>query len=70
MERDLTQGDEHTIQYIDDVLQNCTPETYIIVLISHHNKFHNIKQNILVQRNMCIYYNYKNSSLLYVFSVA
>ena len=24
----LDWGDEHTIQYIDDVLQNCTPETY------------------------------------------
>ena len=29
---DLIWGDEHTIQYADDVLQNCTPETYIIVL--------------------------------------
>ena len=25
---DLTWGGEHTIQYTDDVLQNCTPETY------------------------------------------
>ena len=32
MERDLTWGGEHTIQYTDDVLQNCTPETYIIAL--------------------------------------
>ena len=32
MEGDLTCGDEHTIQYTDDVLQNCTPETYIILL--------------------------------------
>ena len=30
MEGDLTQGDEHTMHYTDDVLQNCTPETYVI----------------------------------------
>ena len=29
MEGDLTWGGEHRIQY--DVLQNCTPETYIIL---------------------------------------
>ena len=34
MEEDLTWGGEHTIQYIDDVLQNCTPETYTILLTS------------------------------------
>ena len=28
---DLTWGDEHTTQYTGDVLQNCTPETHIIV---------------------------------------
>ena len=32
MEEDLTWDGEHTIQYTDDVLQNCTPETYIILL--------------------------------------
>ena len=32
MEGDLTLGGEHTTQYIDDVLQNRTPETYIIIL--------------------------------------
>ena len=32
MEGDLTWGGEHTIQYTDDVLYNCTPETYIILL--------------------------------------
>ena len=32
MEGDLTLGGEHTIQYTDDVLQNCTFETYIISL--------------------------------------
>ena len=31
MEGDLTPGGEYTIQYTDDVLQNCTPETYIIL---------------------------------------
>ena len=29
----LTWGGEHSVQYTgDDVLQNCTPETYIILL--------------------------------------
>ena len=32
MEGDLTQDGEHTTQYIDDALQNCTPETYIMLL--------------------------------------
>ena len=32
MEGDLTLDGEHIIQYTDDVLQNCTPETYIILL--------------------------------------
>ena len=27
MEGDFTWSGEHTIQYTDDVLQNCTPET-------------------------------------------
>ena len=31
-EGNLTCSDEQTIQYTDDVLQNCTPETYIILL--------------------------------------
>ena len=35
MERDLTWGGEHTIQYTDDVLQNCTPETYNFI-----NQYH------------------------------
>ena len=29
---DLTLGGKHTVQYIDDVLQNCTLETYTILL--------------------------------------
>ena len=32
MEGDLTWGGEHTIQCTHDILQNCTPETYIILL--------------------------------------
>ena len=31
---DLTLGGERTIQHTDDVLQNCTSETYIILLIN------------------------------------
>ena len=33
MKRDLSWGGEHTIQYTADVLQTCTPETYVISLI-------------------------------------
>ena len=32
MEGDLTWGGEHTVQYTDDVLQSCTPETYASLL--------------------------------------
>ena len=32
MERDMTWGGKHTIHYTDDVLQNRTPETYVILL--------------------------------------
>ena len=32
MEGDLALSGEHTIQYSNNVLQNCTPETYIILL--------------------------------------
>ena len=34
MEGGLTLGGEHTTQYTDDVLQNCTIETYSILLIN------------------------------------
>ena len=34
MEGDLTWGGDHTIQYTAVVLQNWTPETYIILLKS------------------------------------
>ena len=32
IEGDLTWGSDHTTQYTDDELQNCTPEVYIISL--------------------------------------
>ena len=32
MEGDLTWGNEYILYYTDDILQNCTPETYIILL--------------------------------------
>ena len=32
MEGDLTWDSKHTIQYTGDVLQNCIPDTYIILL--------------------------------------
>ena len=34
MERDLTLGGKHTMQYTHDVSQNCTLETYILLLIN------------------------------------
>ena len=34
MEGDLTWGGEPTTQYTDDVLWNCIPETYILLLTS------------------------------------
>ena len=33
MKGDLTWRGEHTVQYADDVLQNCTPDTYKILFI-------------------------------------
>ena len=45
MEGDLTWGGEHTVQYTDDVLENCiTPETYIILLT-------NVTPKILIKTN-------------------
>ena len=32
MEGDWTWDGEHAMQYTDDVLQNCSPETYVISL--------------------------------------
>ena len=39
MEGDVTWGGEHTLQYTGDVLQNCTPEIYIM-LLSNNNLHH------------------------------
>ena len=45
MEGDLTWGGEYTVQYRDDILQNCTPETlYNIINQCHPNKFNRIKK--------------------------
>ena len=49
LEGDLTLGREHTIQYTDDVLQNCTPETYI-VLLSNVTPVNSIKKKRIVFR--------------------
>ena len=52
MEGDLAWGGKHTVQYTDDVLGNCIPETYEILLtIVTPNKF-NLK-------NGCQYSNSK-----------
>ena len=40
---DLTWGGEHTIQYTDDGLQNCIPETYII-LLTNVTQIYSIKE--------------------------
>ena len=31
---DSTLGGKHTIQYTDDISQNCTPESYVILLMN------------------------------------
>ena len=43
MEGDLAWGSEHTIPYTDDALQNCTPETYVI-LLTNVTQIHSIKK--------------------------
>ena len=48
-EGDLTLGGEHTIQYTDDTLQNCSLETYIIILTNvTPNKFNVKNRNRLI----------------------
>ena len=44
MEKDLTQGGKHTIQYTDDVLQNCIHETYNCINQCHLNKLKKFKK--------------------------
>ena len=38
MEGDQTLGGEHTMQYIGNLLQNCTPETYDVSKQCYLNK--------------------------------
>ena len=45
---DLTLGGEHAVQHTDDALQNCTSETYIILLTNHSNKFNNFFKKTLI----------------------
>ena len=46
MEGDVTWGGEHTIRCTDAVLQNCTPETYII-LLTNAIPINSIRQRLL-----------------------
>ena len=45
MEGDLTWGGEHTIQYTDDVSQNCTLEIYT-VLLTNVTQIKSIKKSL------------------------
>ena len=60
MEGDLTWGGEYTIQCIHDMLYNCAPESYIILLTSVSQKKKKKNQckgkkrkNILTAQEMC-----------------
>lgn len=44
---DLTWGGEYIVQYTDDMLQNYTPETYIILLTSV-TPIHSIRKTTLL----------------------
>ena len=48
MEGDLTWSGEHTVRYTDDILWNCIPETYVILLtkITPINSIIYIKENM------------------------
>ena len=52
MEEDLTLGGEHPLHYTDDVLQDCTLETYIILLTNvtliNLIKIHSTKNKITI----------------------
>ena len=52
IEGDLTWGGEHTIQYTDDVLQNCILETYIILLtyVTPINSIKKIKRMSMIRK--------------------
>ena len=48
IEVDLTWGGKYTIQYTDDVLQNCTSETFVILLtnVTPINSISKIQLNV------------------------
>ena len=51
MEGDLTWSGEHTIQYTDDVLQNCTPETQCYLPMSlQYIQLKKEKKTVLFER--------------------
>ena len=60
MEGDLTWGGEHTMQYTDDILQNCTPETYII-LLTNVTPMNSVKKN---KNKLGMKWNYLNQEFL------
>ena len=47
MDRDLTLGAKHTVQYAEAVLQKCMPGTYGILLTSYSNKLNKNLKNAL-----------------------
>ena len=55
MEGDLTLGGKQTIQYTDDVLQNCTPETCIFLLtnITIINSIKSLKDVHIKSKQFC-----------------
>ena len=57
MEKDFTWGGEPTIQYTDDVLYNCTPETYI-VLLTKVTPINSIKNLFLNNEGITLYANF------------
>ena len=52
MEGDLTWGGEYAREHTDDVVQNCTPETYII-LLTKVNPINSIKIGSYKQSQVC-----------------
>ena len=43
---------EHTTEYTDNVLQNCTPETYNFISQSHPNKFNEFLKISSTSKNL------------------
>ena len=44
MEGDWTWGGEHTAQHTEDVLQDCAPETYVILLTTNVTPINSINK--------------------------